>query len=634
VAGEARRLEQILRQHREFVTGLLSTVHGFHSCLSGRLVLRYWNARNRLAGTLWYRGAARILRGLRRLSRPGPRRAGKAARCCTNRGYARWCRVHEPGPEELAGQRQARFAREPLVSILVAVHRPPGKHLNAMLASVLDQTYGHWEMCLAYTDAEGHATRAAVQDVARADPRVRLVSVPPGGGAAGHRSAALAAAGGEFVALLDQDDTLAPLALYEVVRALNDHPGADFLYSDEDCLTRPDGRRKHPHFKPDWSPDTLRSHNYVGHLMVFGRRLIDRVGGIRPGYEGAWNYDLVLRASEQAARIVHIPQILYHRRKNAPAEQAGDGPRKALAEHLARLGVVGEVRDGLFPGTFQVRYPLASRPLVSVIIPNKDHADMLSRCVASVRASSYANHEIIVVENGSRRPETFACYDRLAREAGVRILSYKEPFNYAAINNLAAARAAGDVLLFLNNDVEAINPDWLERMLEHALRPEVGVVGAKLYYPDGTVQHAGAIIGMFQGAGHYQCQFPRSAAGYANRLAVVQNLSAVTGACFMTRKSVFEEVRGFDDLFVMTFNDMDLCLKIRERGYRVLWTPFAELYHHECSTRGLDTRPEDQARFVYEMHLFRWKWPDYFRCGDPYYNPNLTLDRGDCALRA
>jgi O-antigen biosynthesis protein len=555
--------------------------------------------------------------------------------------YARWIRTHEPTPAELQKQRAHHFARRPTVSIVVPTYNTPAAYLEAMLASVRAQTYPHWELCVADGGSPSAWVRPLLEKAAHDDQRIRAEFLPRNAGIAGNTNAALGLAGGDYVAFMDHDDTLAPFALFEVVKALNDQPGADFVYSDEDKLDEC-GRRVDPCFKPDWSPDTLRGHNYVCHLTVLSRKLLDRVGGLRPGFDGAQDYDLVLRASEQAKQIVHVPKVLYHWRMH-PLSTAADtdskrylveAGRKALAEHLERMRTPAAVHEGRLPGTYRVVYHLPRQPLVSILIPNRDSVSMLGRCLDSLARSDYAHYEVLILENHSEQADTFAYYRRLQRQGNVRVVAWDKPFNYAAINNFGATRARGEVLLFLNNDIEAINPDWLDRMVTHALRPEVGAVGAKLLYSDDTIQHAGIVIGMGGVAGHAHVRFPRDADGYLGGLRVTQNCSAVTGACLMTRRAVFEEAGGFDEGFVLAFNDVDLCLQIRALGYRVLWTPDAELYHLESKTRGYEDSPEKLKRFRREYQLFRAKWERLLKQGDPYYNPNFRLDRADFCLRA
>jgi GT2 family glycosyltransferase len=554
--------------------------------------------------------------------------------------YRRWIARFEPRPADLARQRQHAFPRSPKVSVVVPVYNPPASFLEAMLRSVLDQTYPHWELCLADASTAPHV-RPVLEKSAAADPRVRVRFLETNGGIVGNSNAALADATGDYVALLDHDDTLAPFALYEIVAAVNATPDVDVLYSDEDKLDR-DGRRVEPNFKPDWSPETLRSRNYVCHLTVLKRTLVEGIGGFRPGFDGSQDYDLVLRASERAKRIVHVPHVLYHWRMHEQSTAANKGSktyayeagRRAVQEHLDRLGVAAAVHDGPVLGTYQVVYHLRTQPLVSVVVPNRDNPDLLARCVESLAKSSYANYELLVVENGSQRPETFAYYRELQKQPHARVVEWAKPFNYAAVNNFAANQARGELLLFLNNDIEAINPDWLEALVKVAVQPGVGAVGAKLYYADDTIQHAGIVVGMGGVAGHGFLNFPRRAAGYMQRLLVTQNVAAVTGACLLCPKRVFAAVGGFDEGFVLAFNDVDLCLQILRAGYRVVWTPDAELYHLESKTRGYEDTPEKQRRFKREFDLFHLKWGAFLKSGDPYYSPHFRLDRPDFALRA
>jgi GT2 family glycosyltransferase len=554
--------------------------------------------------------------------------------------YRRWIARHEPKAADLDRQRAHRFPRTPVVSVVVPVFNPPAAFLDAMVKSVLAQTYPHWELCLADASTAPHV-RPVLEAFTRQDRRVKVQFLPDNRGIAGNSNAALEMATGEYVALLDHDDTLAPFALYEVAVAINADPDADFLYSDEDKLDTA-GERVEPNFKPDWSPDTLRSRNYICHLTVVRRELVTRVGGFRAGFDGAQDYDLVLRATEQARRVVHIPAVLYHWRMHAASTASNKGSKnyafengkRAVAEHLARLGIDASVHDGPILGTYHPIYHLRTQPLVSVVIPNKDHPDVLARCLDSLAKSSYANYEVLVVENGSTRPETHAYYSEIRRQPHVRILEWAKPFNYAAVNNFAANQARGELLLFLNNDIEAINPDWLEELVKLAVQPGVGAVGAKLYYADDTIQHAGIVVGMGGVAGHSHLNFPRTAAGHGQRLLYTQNVAAVTGACLLMPRAVFTDVGGFDEGFVLAFNDVDLCLQVLAKGYRVVWTPGAELYHLESKTRGPEDTPEKQARFKREFDLFHAKWGTFLKSGDPYYSPHFRLDRPDFALKA
>jgi GT2 family glycosyltransferase len=637
-------LEQALLRQKELLARAQKTLTAIHSSHGWKLLRAYYALREKVVppGSCRRRVAKALFHWVAGACHAIPRWRSRGAVRPFHEGYARWITRREPRKAELAAQRRARFACEPLISIVVPTYNTPELYLEQMIQSVLEQTYGKWELCIADGGSSDPAVRKVLDRHRRHEPRIKVEYLSTNHGIAGNSNAAFVLASGDFVALLDHDDTLAPFALYEVVRTINEHPQADLLYSDEDKIDPSGSHRSEPHFKPDWAPDTLRSCNYIGHLAVYRRELLARIGFLRPGFDGSQDYDLLLRASEQAREIVHIPRVLYHWRihDRSVAGDAGakmyayESGKKALTEHLRRQGIAGTVLYGPILGSYQVTYALPHNPLVSIIIPNRDHADLLARCLASLDRATYQSVEVLIVENDSRQAETFALYRQLEKRPKVRMLNWDRPFNFAAVNNVAATQAQGEVLLFLNNDVEAINCDWIERMLEHALRPEVGAVGAKLLYPNDTVQHGGVILGLRGTAGHSHTDFPREAPGYHLRLIVTQNLSAVTGACLMTRRAVFEEVNRFDERFIIAFNDLDLCLKMRQRGYRIVWTPYAELYHHESATRGNDfADPIALARYTGEEELFRVKWGDVLEAGDPYYNPNLTLEDGSFALR-
>ena len=554
--------------------------------------------------------------------------------------YQRWIGKHEPDAAEVKRQRSHRFSRSPKISIVVPVFNPPIEFLEAMIASVREQTYSNWELCLADASPLTHV-RPILEKAAASDIRIKVEFLTSNGGIVGNSNAAARLATGDFIGLLDHDDTLAPFALYDIAAALNENPDADFLYSDEDKLDL-HGVRVEPNFKPDWSPETLRSRNYICHFTVLKEELFTRIGGFRPGFDGSQDYDLVLRASEAARQIVHVPRVLYHWRMHAAStafakgtkNYAYDAGKRAVGEHLTRLGIDGSVHDGPILGTYQIVYHLRTQPLVSIVIPSQDQVGLLARCLESLAHSSYANYEVVIVENGSQLPETHAYYRELTKQPHVRIVEWTRPFNYAAVNNFAAAQARGELLLFLNNDTEAINPDWLESMVKLAVQPGVGAVGAKLYYADDTIQHAGIVVGMGGVAGHSHLFYPRQAQGYMQRLRITQNVAAVTGACLLMPRTVFERVGGFDEGFVLAFNDVDLCLAVLKSGHRVVWTPDAELYHLESKTRGYEDTSEKQARFKREYDLFHLKWSGFLKAGDPYFSPHFRLDRPDFALKA
>jgi GT2 family glycosyltransferase len=550
--------------------------------------------------------------------------------------YEYWIRYNEPDGPELDRQCHALFPCRPKISIVVPVYNTQEEHLRDMIGSVVAQTYPNWELCIADGKSSDERVRNLLSMFASSDDRIKVKYLDSNEGIAGNTNAAISHASGEYVGFLDHDDTLAPFALYEVVSAINRDRTIDVIYSDEDNITGTEGRREGPHFKPDWSPDTLRSFNYIGHFLVIQKALLDDIGGLREGYAGSQDYDLLLRASERSKKIEHIAKVLYHWRMHSESVSgnpfsktyAYESAKRALSDHLLRQGIPGRIEDGLLLGSYQVQYRREKSPLVSIIIPNCDHVDELKICVSSIlERSSYKTYEIVVIENNSVQRPTFEYYELLRKHGNVHILTWTGQFNFAAVNNYGVEHAAGEVLLFLNNDTEVIADDWIDRMLEHAMREGVGAVGAKLYYPNGTIQHAGIIIGMGGTAGHAHLHCPPESFGYFGRPNVIHNVSAVTGACMMIRRSVFQEVGGFDERFALAFNDVDLCLKIRAKGYLIVWTPFAELYHDESRSRGYEITPARRARFNDEIELFREKWKSTLESGDPYYSPNMSLER-------
>lgn len=561
----------------------------------------------------------------------------------TDGAYQTWIQLNEPNPQDIPRLQafNQRTGLTPLISIAMPVFNPPLPALRLALESLLAQTYPHWELCAVNAAPQNTAVNALLDEYAARDNRIHVQALAENLGIARNTNAAIAMAQGEYVALLDHDDALAPFALHEVVNALWLTLGeADFIYSDEDKLDQAGAVRFDPFFKPDFSPDLLRSMNYICHLLVLKRTLGDSIGWLQPGMDGAQDYDLVLRAAEKARRIYHIPHILYHWRvvpgSTAGALQAksvGEASRLAVARHLERTQEPAELLPGRTPGWNRLQYPISGSGTLSVIIPNRDHADDLARCVNGIpqQVEGYAV-EIVIAENGSRQPATQAFYAQLSQERRVKICTWTQPFNYSLINNFAVEHASGDVLLFLNNDIEAINADWLARMLEHALRPQIGCVGAKLLYPDRTIQHAGIILGIGGVAGHSHKYFPAEADGYFGRLKVIQNVSAVTAACLMVRREVFTAVGGFDPDFQLAFGDVDLCVRIQAAGYRNLFTPYAELYHHESKTRGVEDTEEKKERFVREARSFTAKHAKLLSSGDPFYNPNLSLDHEDFSI--
>ena len=558
------------------------------------------------------------------------------------RQYQIWIKKNEPNESGLEAQRHQGFEYEPKISIITPVFNTRKKILIEMIESVISQIYANWELCIADGNSKEQDVREILQVYANKNNRINIRFLQENKGIVGNSNEALSASAGDFVTFLDHDDKLSPFALYEIVNAINKNPDSDFIYSDEDILSYNGRKRLKPHFKPDWSPDTLRSYNYITHLTVIRRDLLDKIGWFREGFDGSQDYDLILRATEHAKKIIHIPKNLYHWRESKGSAAgnpfakiyAYDAAKKALSEHLQRIGLKGEVYNSPLWGIYTIKYKIEGNPMISIIIPNNNHAETLKKCVNSILdKSEYKNYEIIIVENNSEEKEIFDYYKEISKLNNVKIVEWNNPFNYSAINNFGVRHSGGEILLFLNNDTEAINNDWLERMLEHAQRKVVGAVGAKLYYPNHTIQHAGVILGIGGVAGHSHKDYDGKDFGYFNRLKITQNLSAVTGACLMMRKEVFTQVEGFDESYPYAFNDVDLCMKIRDKGYLIIFTPHAELYHHESKTRGYEDTPEKLKRFYKEIELFKQKWGNILEKGDPYYSPNLTLDKEDFSIR-
>ncbi len=561
--------------------------------------------------------------------------------------YLRWIGNNEPSKSDLEQQCSDAevFAYKPLISVVMPVWNTPVEILEETISSVVEQTYGKWELCI--TDGKSDTeTRKLLKRWAKKEPRIKIIYLEENEGIALNTNEALSLAQGEFVAFLDHDDLLAPFALFEVVKSLQSDPSVDVIYSDEDLISEDGKVRYGHHFKPSYSPDLLRSINYITHFLVIRKKLGDSIGWLRKGYEGAQDYDLILRIVEKTDRILHIPKILYHWRQwsasttNTPSnthtnakKTANELGKKALTEHLQRCALDGVVENGPEPTAYQVKYTHSDPPLISIIILNRDHADDLEKCINFIQSkSTYKNYEIIIVENGSSKEKIFQLYDSYKKNPSISVFEYDEPFNYSRANNFGASQSTGSVLLFLNNDTEVITHDWLERMLEHVQRKNVAIVGAKLHFPDDKIQHAGAIIGIRGFAGHAHKHFSSDATGYINRLRLIQNYSAVTGACMMTRKDVFNELGGFDEEYPLAGSDIDFCLKASAKHYLVVWTPYAELYHYESKTRGNEMTPDQKKRFASEKKYFQQKWGAFLEEGDPYYNPNLTLAKEDFSL--
>ncbi|MDT2769690.1 glycosyltransferase family 2 protein [Enterococcus pseudoavium] len=558
--------------------------------------------------------------------------------------YQQWITDNENWDVKAIEAEIANFDYQPLISILMPVYNVEEKWLEKCIESVQKQFYPNWELCMADDRSTDVSVRPLLEKYAAQDSRIKVVFRTENGHISKATNSALEIATGDFVALLDNDDELAPIALYEVAKLLNKNRELDLIYSDEDKIDMA-GKRFDPAFKPDWSPDLLLGTNYISHLGVYRRSIMEEIGGFRVGYEGSQDYDLVLRFTEQttADRIAHIPQILYYWRilpSSTAADQstksyAFDAGLKAVEDAIKRRGLQATVNHAAGNGLYDVDYKVLSEDLVSVIIPTRNGYDDVKRCLDSIiEKTTYPNYEIIMADNGSDQPEMQELYAQYQNQLGERFVveSIDIPFNYSRINNLAAKVAKGKYLLFLNNDTEVITPEWMTKMVSFAQLERIGCVGAKLYYPNNTIQHAGVILGMGGAAGHGHHTFPRGDFGYFGKLEINVDYLAVTAACLMIRAEDFVEIGGFDEELTVAFNDVDLCLKEYEAGHNNVWLHGVELYHFESQSRGYENTPEKQARFEKETKQMEARWTKYIE-NDPNYNPNLTRTGGDFSVR-
>lgn len=556
--------------------------------------------------------------------------------------YEPWYEAYVPDESELEKQRKHRFTYEPLISVAVPAFCTPETFLIQMVESLLAQTYSNWELCIANGSPEDTVMKGVLEQYMKKDSRIRVSELTENKGIAGNTNAALEMAEGEFVGLLDHDDLLAPNALYEVVRALEADRELDAVYTDEDKVTTELDEHFQPHLKPDFNLDLLRSNNYICHFFVVRRSVVKKAGGFRQEFDGAQDHDFIFRCVEIARKVGHIPEILYHWRTHKastadnPASKmyAFDAGKRAIEAHLERTGTEGVVTHTPDLGFFRVKYPVQGNPLVSIIIPNKDEKETLKDCIESIRKKTeYENYEIIIVENNSTTEEIFQYYKELSQDPRIRLLRWKKEFNYSAINNYGVSHARGEYLLFLNNDVKIITPGWIKEMLGVCQRPEVGAVGVKLIYPDNTIQHAGCVIGIGGIAGHMFVDMPANRTGYLHKASILQDMSAVTAACMMMKRTAFEEAGGFTEKLSVAFNDVDLCLKVRKNKKLIVYDPYVELYHMESKTRGAEDSTEKVRRFQEEIEYMRCQWIDILKNGDPYYNKNLSLTKWNYSLR-
>lgn len=555
--------------------------------------------------------------------------------------YGPWYEAYVPDEETLNRQRKRKFLNAPLISVVVPAYHTPPLFLRQMLDSLIAQTYGGWELCIANGSPDDKEMEAVLEEYEKRDSRIRHENLKENLGIAENTNAAFRMAKGEFIGLLDHDDLLAPNALYEIVLALEKNPEADVVYTDEDKVTTDLKEHFQPHLKPDFNLDLLRSNNYICHFFTVRREIVEQVGGFRTEFDGAQDYDFIFRCTEEARKILHIPEILYHWRTHK--ESTADNPaskmyafeagKRAIEAHLKRTGTDGEVSHTPDLGFYRVKYPVKGEPLISIIIPNKDEKESLEACLKSIwEKTTYKNYEIIVVENNSTSDEIFQYYKEISQK-GVRLLRWKKEFNYSAINNFGAAHAKGEFLLFLNNDVTVITPDWLTELAGLCQRKEVGAAGVKLLYPDNTIQHAGCVIGIGGIAGHMFVDMPANRTGYLHKASLLQDMSAVTAACMIMKKQVFDQVGGFTEELAVAFNDVDLCLKINKAGSLVVYDPYVQLYHMESKTRGAEDSKEKVRRFQTEIEYMRCHWLDILKNGDPYYNKNLSLTKWNYSLK-
>lgn len=568
------------------------------------------------------------------------------------KAMARYGTESFPDEARAKEERETVFDRMIKISILVPLYNTPEPFLRDMITSVLNQTYQNWELCLADgSDAEHEEVGRICREYLKKDSRIVYQKLLKNEGISGNTNECLKLATGEYIGLFDHDDILHPSTLYEYVKAVNEQD-ADYIYCDETTFKNGDiNKMLTMHFKPDYAVDNLRANNYICHFSVFAKRLLEGEELFRSRFDGSQDHDMILRMTDRAKHIVHIPKLLYYWRCHEGSVASGidakpyvvAAAKGAVADHLKRHGFTHFqiTSTRAFETIFKIRYEIIGDPMISIVIPNKDHAADLKRCITSIlEKSTYENYEIVIVENGSETKEIFDYYTSLKEYDNIRVVTYEKPegqngFNYSAVNNFGVKQTKGDYILLLNNDTEVITVNWMEELLMYAQREDVGAAGAKLYYGNKTIQHAGVVLqlGAHRTAGHSHYGQSRENLGYMGRLCYAQNVSAVTGACLLVKKSLFKEVGGLDESFAISLNDVDFCLKLREKGLLNVFTPFAELYHYESVSRGLDDSGEKAERYNRESAHFREKWKTVLEKGDPYYNPNFSLDRSDFALK-
>ena len=548
--------------------------------------------------------------------------------------YDTWLRIMRVSRQELFAQRKTKFSYAPKFSVIVPLYHTPAKFLKDLVRSMMYQSYANWELCLVNASPEDVHLTSLLENWAMRDKRIRVIRLEKNLGIAQNTNAGIAASTGEFIAFLDHDDFLEPDALFCYVDALNKDKTIDVFYSDEDKTDEYAAHYFYPHFKSDFNIDLLHANNYMCHFLAVRKSLVDTVGGLNEKFDGAQDYDFVLRLTEHTKKIYHCPRILYHWRCSNQSTAANQGNKMyaihagkaALNAHYKRLGWNARAQEGAVDGWYQTKFTLKEEPLVSILIPNKDHTDDLDVCLNSFfERADYQNYEFIIIENNSVLPETFAYYEKIEKEHdNVKVVYWEAGFNYSAINNFGFKFAKGDYIMLLNNDVELITPDIFQSMLGFCMRPEVGIVGAKLLYNDHTVQHAGVLVGAGGLADHVFKGIHEDDPGYMGRAISSQDVSAVTAACLLVKRSVYEEVGGLEDEFQVAFNDVDFCLKVRKAGYLIVYDADVKLFHYESKSRGMEDTTDRFIRFGNEMMLLNSKWDILSTFVDPYYNPNLS----------
>lgn len=548
--------------------------------------------------------------------------------------YDTWLRIMRVSRQELFAQRKTKFSYAPKFSVVVPLYHTPAKFLKDLVRSMMYQSYANWELCLVNASPEDVHLTSLLENWAMRDKRIRVIRLEKNLGIAQNTNAGIAASTGEFIAFLDHDDFLEPDALFCYADALNKDKTIDVFYSDEDKTDEYAAHYFYPHFKSDFNIDLLHANNYMCHFLAVRKSLVDTVGGLNEKFDGAQDYDFVLRLTENTKKIYHCPRILYHWRCSNQSTAANQGNKMyaihagkaALNAHYKRIGWNARAQEGAVDGWYQTKFTLKEEPLVSILIPNKDHTDDLDVCLNSFfERANYQNYEFIIIENNSVLPETFAYYEKIEKEHdNVKVVYWEAGFNYSAINNFGFKFAKGDYIMLLNNDVELITPDIFQSMLGFCMRPEVGIVGAKLLYNDHTVQHAGVLVGAGGLADHVFKGIHEDDPGYMGRAISSQDVSAVTAACLLVKRSVYEEVGGLEDEFQVAFNDVDFCLKVRKAGYLIVYDADVKLFHYESKSRGMEDTTERFIRFGNEMMLLNSKWDILSTFVDPYYNPNFS----------